>query len=78
MNFYTDYPIVELGDKEFIEAPIRKCKILSYDDNKYLYIEVEGVEKEMKRGYVYNKKGRCGEVENVSNSEIQNALANER
>jgi hypothetical protein len=71
MKLYTDYPITELGDKEFVEAPIRECELLSYDDNKYCYIKVGGIEKEVKRGYIYTKRGRCGEVDCISIDEIR-------
>lgn len=73
MKLFTDYPITELGDKEFVEAPIRECKLLSYDDNKYCYIKVGEIKKEVKRGYIYTKSGRCGEVDCISIDEI-NAL----
>jgi hypothetical protein len=74
MKYYTDHPITELGDKEFVEAPVRECEINRYDGNKYLYLTVEGIKKEIKRGYVYSAQGRYGEVDCVSNSEIQLAL----
>ena len=70
MKLYTDYPITELGDKEFVEAPIRECELLSYDNNKYCYIKVGGIEKEVKRCYIYTKSGRCGEVDCISIDEI--------
>ena len=78
MKLYTDYPITELNDTPHEIAPIRACEIIDYDDdgNKYLYIKVGGIEKEVKRFYVYSKKGRCGEVEPVSDLDIQTALQN--
>lgn len=74
MKLYTDYPITELGDEEFKEAPIRECELLSYDDNKYCYIKVGGVEKEVKRGYIYTKSGRAGEVDCISPEECKQIL----
>jgi hydrogenase maturation factor len=76
-QLYTDYPIIELGDEEFKEAPIRECELLSYDDNKYCYVKVEGIEKEIKRCYIYSQKGRCGEVDCVSIEEIKELLKEE-
>jgi hypothetical protein len=76
-QLFTDYPITELGDEEFKEAPIRQCELISYDDNKYCYVKVEGIEKEIKRCYIYPQKGRCGEVDCISNSEIKMLLKEE-
>jgi hypothetical protein len=76
-QLFTDYPITELGDEEFIEAPIRECKLLSFDDNKYCYVIVEGIKKEIKRSYIYTQKGRCGEVDCISETEIKKILTKE-
>jgi hypothetical protein len=54
---YTDYPIIELGDKPWQKAPMRECRVLGYDGNKYCRVVVEGVELEIKSGYVYEGKG---------------------
>jgi hypothetical protein len=76
-QLFTDHPITELGDKEFVEAPIRECELLSFDDNKYCYVKVEGIEKEIKRCYIYPQKGRCGDVDCVSIEEIKELLKEE-
>jgi hypothetical protein len=76
-QLFTDYPITELGDEEFKESPIRECELLSYDDNKYCYVKVEGIEKEIKRCYIYPQKGRCGDVDCVSIDEIKELLKEE-
>jgi hypothetical protein len=76
-QLFTDYPITELGDEEFKESPIRECELLSYDDNKYCYVKVEGIEKEIKRCYIYPQKGRCGEIDCVSIDEIKELLKEE-
>jgi hypothetical protein len=73
-QLFTDYPITELGDEEFKEVPIRQCELLSYDDNKYCYVKVEGIGKEIKRCYIYSQKGRCGEVDCISVDEIKELL----
>jgi hypothetical protein len=76
-QLFTDHPITELGDKEFVEAPIRECELISYDDNKYCYVKVEGIEKEIKRCYIYPQKGRYGDVDCVSIEEIKELLEEE-
>ena len=76
-QLFTDHPISELGDKEFEEAPIRECELISYDDNKYCYVKVEGIEKEIKRCYIYPQKGRYGDVDCVSIEEIKELLEEE-
>jgi len=68
---FTDYPITELGDKEFKEAPIRQCELLSYDGNKYCNVKVEGIKKEIKCCYIYPQKSRYGTVNCISVDEIK-------
>jgi len=65
MKAYTDYPILELGDISGERAPIREVQVISYDLNKYCRIEVGGIQTEVKRGYLYTKPGRCGEVKAI-------------
>lgn len=65
MTYYTDYPITELGDESGKIAPIRPCEIISYDGDKYVDVRVGGVVTNFKAGYVYLKRGRCGEVPSV-------------
>ena len=76
MKLYTDYPIIELGDKPHVEAPIRECGVVAYDGDKYVHIEVEGCKEliEVKTFYVYNKEGRCGDVENISGEDIDELI----
>lgn len=62
MRAYTDYPILELGDVSGEEAPIREVKILCYDQDKRCKVIVEGVEEEIKTGYLYTKPVRCDEA----------------
>jgi hypothetical protein len=50
----TDYPITELGDAAGKLAKTRTVKLLSYDGDKYCYVEVEGIRKEIKAGYIYS------------------------
>jgi len=70
MRAWTDYPIVELGDKPGKLAPIRLVDVISYDRNKYCRIRVAGVIDLVKRGYLYKQRGRVGEVETVSNCQL--------
>jgi hypothetical protein len=62
MKAWTDYPFTELGDIPGLEAPVRECRVLAYDWNKYCLIVIGGQELTVKIGYVYRKPGRCGEV----------------
>jgi hypothetical protein len=65
MRTYTDYPITELGDTAGEEAPIRECRVVSYDNDKYCTVVVCGVVKEIKSGYIYFKPGRSGEGKSI-------------
>ncbi len=53
---WTDYPIIELGDLEGKIAPLRKCSIVSYDNDKYCKVIVDGIKRVIKRGYLYKNK----------------------
>jgi hypothetical protein len=64
---FTDYPITELGDIENKRAPIRKCKILTYDRNKYadvmvFFQDADGDERvvisNFKAFYIYKNEAR--------------------
>ena len=77
-KLFTDYPITELGDEEFKEAPIRECELISYDDNKYCFIKVQGVTVEIKRAYIYPERGRCDDVECVSVDKIKELLKEQK
>lgn len=59
---YTDYPFIELGDEPGKAAPVRKVLPLEYDGDKYCKVLVDGVKSEIKAGYIYTERGRCGEV----------------
>ena len=72
MKTYTDYPITELGDTPYQEAPVRECIVRGWDEDKYLSITVENCEDiiEVKKCYVYKEKGRIGEVDSLDNNDI--------
>ena len=69
MQAWTDYPIIEFGDVEGELAPIRRCKIVAYDGDKYAKVFIRdqscAVTKSIKGGYLYSKPGRHGDVPNV-------------
>lgn len=71
MKAYTDYPFEELGDIAYKGAPVREVKILSYDNDKYCEIEVEGILTEVKSGYLYKSPGRYGEVPFVEVKDLE-------
>lgn len=75
MTFYTDYPITELGDTAGEEAPVRECAVLVYHGDKYIDILIGGVEKNIKRGYVYSQKGRCGDVPPATDAELREVIS---
>lgn len=56
--YWTDYPIVELGDVPHQRAPIRKVIVWGFDGDKYCKVKVGGVRKEIKAGYIYTKPRR--------------------
>lgn len=62
---WTDYPIRELGDTPYTDAPIRECDVLEYDGDKYCRVIVGGHSVEIKRGYLYTQPGRCGAVPRI-------------
>lgn len=61
LECWTDYPIAELGDAPHKLAPIRRCRAISWDGDKYAVVEVEGVLTDLKVGYLYPRVQRCGE-----------------
>jgi len=74
---YTDYPFVELGDEPCKIAPIRKVMPISWDGDKYVKVLVDGIYSEIKAGYIYTKKGRCGDVPTFNADEYFNAMNDE-
>lgn len=71
---WTDYPFKELGD--MIHNPmgwaarVRACKVISYDRDKYCWIMIGEHILEVKRCYVYKKRGRIGAVQSFSHKEM--------
>lgn len=58
LRAWTDYPITALGDLPNVDAPIRACRVLAYDGDKYLTILASGAREKVKSGYVYTRPGR--------------------
>jgi hypothetical protein len=67
---WTDYPIVELGDREGFPAPVRECNVLSWDGDKYCDVIVDGVNTQFKCAYIYQIAGRHGEVPRISSRQL--------
>lgn len=53
LKAFTEYPILRLGDKYAEPARVREVEILAYDRNKYCMVRVEGLNVEIKRGYLH-------------------------
>ncbi len=67
-NYYTDYPITELGDSEGEPAPIRQVHVLAFDGDLYCKVRIHGHHyvKWLKFGYIYSQHGRSGDVPRIS------------
>lgn len=75
-KLYTDYPLAILfGDKPRVEAPIREVKLLDFDGDKYCTVEVEGMQADIKFGYIYFESKRNGATPSITIEEI-NAILN--
>ena len=72
MEAFTDYPFLPLGDTAGREAPIRRCRVLSYDGDKYCTILVNGLKTEIKAGYLYRNRGRLGAAEAINPQTLHN------
>jgi len=79
MKAYTDYPICELGDAPGKVAPIRECEVVTYDGDKYCYVNIQGLSLSIKRGYLYTTPARLEDgAEPIDVSLIHNFTANWR
>lgn len=58
MKYYTDYPLIELGDVAGFQAPIREIEILQYDGDKHCKVKHDETEEWIKTGYIYTEKRR--------------------
>lgn len=72
--FYTDYPIVELGDKHGEQAPIRRITIIQFEGDKYVDIIVEGITTSIKFGYIYRQEKLPGKVPSFCAATIEDII----
>lgn len=70
MKAWTDYPFDQLQDEAYKKAPVREIEVLSYDGDKYCRVRVCGHEDEIKAGYIYQRKGRFGEVPHLTQAQL--------
>lgn len=73
-RYWTDYPIIELGDDAGKEAPVRECELISYDGDKYCFVRVGGVSEAIKAGYIYQERGRYGEVPAITRRQLRKLM----
>ena len=59
---YTDYPIPELGDKFYTKAPMRECRVLSYDGENYCEVFVEEKKEVIKSSKIYATPSRSAPI----------------
>jgi hypothetical protein len=67
MALYTDYPLTELGDIPYKEAPIRELVLLKHDGGKYCDILIEEKVFNIKIGYIYTKD-KNGKMVSIANN----------
>jgi len=64
-EYWTDYPILDLGDRSGELARVRRIVPIWYDGDKYVSFRLFGGRDDIydcKAGYIYAAKGRLGEV----------------
>lgn len=67
MIAWTDYPIRELGDIPYTEAPIRQVNVLSFDTDKYCLCRInDDLVLEIKAWYLYRTPGRLDDTRHHS------------
>lgn len=72
LQAWTDYPITQLGDIANQLAPIRLCRVLAYDRNKYCVIQIGDVTVSgVKRCYLYKQRGRVQKVPILSDAQLK-------
>lgn len=57
-RYWTDYPLLHLGDKPNEPAPVRQVTVIGYDGDKCCDVLVGTVELQLKCGYLYTKPQR--------------------
>ena len=73
---WTDYPVTEIGDISGQKAPIRRIRVISFDNDKYAKVMILGyaITIEIKAGYLYSKPGRCGAVKCISFRKLERMI----
>jgi hypothetical protein len=64
-RFFTDYPFLELDDTCYQLAPIRELKLLSWDGDKYVCVEINETRHILKRHYVYTRPIRFHQLKSA-------------
>jgi hypothetical protein len=77
MKAWTDYPFTWLGDIAGQKAPVRAIEVISYDNSVYCRIRVCGGEDTIKSGYIYQHKGRYGQVPPLTRQQLKVLVPNE-
>jgi hypothetical protein len=68
---WTDYPFVELGDEEYKIAPIRQITVVAWDGMFATVTFVDNMMKlQVKPTYLYGKRGRLGQVHQISRRKL--------
>ncbi len=76
---FTDYPVDVYDGNDDELAPIRKCKILTYDRDRYcdvlvFYTDSDGDERAIvtnfKAGYIYKNEARYDDGETFTDDEL--------
>jgi len=77
---FTDYPIPTYGDEDNKVAPIRQCKILTWDRNKYCDVlvyqvdddgDLRGTVVSFKQFYLYKNEARYDDGEQFTDEELK-------
>lgn len=68
----TNYCFPELGDERYTagKAPVRPCKILGYDGDKRLLIEVGGIIASAHRAYVNPSRRKLARLQATKREEV--------
>jgi len=71
---WTDYPILDLGDRPRQEAPVRRVEVLAWDRNKYVTVRLVDEPgtpiASFKQHYLYKTAGRFGTVTKIGTAQL--------
>ena len=73
---WIDYPFKALGDIAYQKAPVRRVRVLSYDQNKHARIEVlgYGYVTEIKAGYLYSTPAPYDSARKMNRRKIERMI----